>query len=321
LEAKMRAVTVSEYGGSPVVSQLPTPKPGPGQVLIRVEAASVNPMDRNIASGGMKEQMPGTFPMILGADVAGVVEALGEGAKRFSPGDEVFGQLFIAPLGSAGTYAEDVAVTEDAPLAAVPDGLDPVVAAALPTAGVTALDIVESLEPLAGKTVLIVGAAGGVGSFATQLAANAGAHVIANAHDSASERMRAYGAAETVDHNLASVMRAVATAHPDRIDILIDVASDADAFAELATLVKPGGTALTTKFAADSATLEAGGITGVNYLVNVSTDLLERVADELVAGRIVAPPITDISLDDVPAAFEAIGHGDGKTVITMGPKR
>jgi D-arabinose 1-dehydrogenase-like Zn-dependent alcohol dehydrogenase len=133
--------------------------------------------------------------------------------------------------------------------------------------------------------------------------------------------MRAYGAAETVDHNLDSVMRAVATAHPDRIDILIDVASDADAFAELATLVKPGGTALTTKFVANSATLEAGGITGVNYLVNVSTDLLARVAEELVAGRIVAPPITGIRLDDVPAAFDGIGHGDGKTVITMEPER
>jgi len=314
----MRAITISEYGGNPVVTELPKPKAGPGQVLIRVRAASVNPMDRNIAGGAMRERMPGTFPMVLGADVAGVVEALGEGATKFSPGDEVFGQLMVAPLGSAGTYAEDVAVTEEAPLAPVPAGLDPVVAATLPTAGGTALDIADLLEPLAGKTVLIVGAAGGVGSFATQFAANAGAHVIANAHESAGARMRSYGAAETVDHNLDSVMRAVAAGHPDGIDILIDVASDADAFAELATLVRRGGTALTTKFVADTATLDAGGITGVNYVLSASPELLERVADELVAGRIVTPPIRDIRLDEVPAAFEAIGHGDGKTVITMG---
>jgi NADPH:quinone reductase len=317
----MRAVAVSEYGGSPVVTELPKPKPGPGQLLIKIHAASVNPMDRNIAAGGMKEQMPGTFPMVLGADMAGVVEALGEGATKFSPGDEVFGQLFIAPLGSTGTYAEEVAVTEDAPLAPVPVGFDPMVAAALPTAGGTALDIVELLEPLAGKTVLIVGAAGGVGSFATQLAANAGAHVIANAHESADDRMRSYGAAETVDHNLDSVMHAVAAGHPDGIDILIDVASDADAFAELATLVKRGGTALTTTFVADVGTLADAGITGINYVVSVSPDLLERVADELVAGRITKPPITDIRLDQVPAAFEGIGHGDGKTVITMAEER
>lgn len=317
----MRAITISEYGGSPVVSELPRPTARRGQVLIKVHAASVNPMDRNIAAGGMKEQMPGTFPMVLGADLAGVVEALGEGATKFSPGDEVFGQLLIAPLGSAGTYAEDVAVTEDAPLAPVPAGLEPVVAAALPTAGGTALDIVELLEPLAGKTVLIVGAAGGVGSFATQFAANAGAHVIANAHESADERMRSYGAAETLDHNLHSVMRGVAAGHPDGIDVLIDVASDAEGFAELATLVKRGGTALTTKFVADNATLDAGGIIGVNYVVSVSPELLERVADELMAGRIAAPPIRDIRLEEVPAAFKAIGHGDGKTVITMGPGR
>ena len=313
----MRAITVSEYGQNPVVTELPKPKAGPGQLLIKVQAASVNPMDRNIANGWLKEQMGGTFPMVLGADVAGVVEAVGKGVKRFSPGDEVFGQLLVPPLGSAGTYAEAIAVTENAPLAPVPDGLDPVLAATLPTAGSTALDIVESLDPLAGKTVLIVGAAGGVGSFATQFAANAGAHVIANAHESADERMRSYGAAETVDHNLDSVMRTVAAAHPDGIDVLIDVASDADAFAELATLVKRGGTALTTKSAADTATLQADGITGVNYVVSVSTALLERVADELVAGRIVPPPIRDIQLDEVPDAFKGIGHGDGKTVITM----
>ena len=105
----MRAVAVSEYGGSPVVTELPKPKAGPGQLLIKVQAASVNPMDRNIANGGMKDRVPAMFPMVLGTDVAGVVEALGDGAKRFSPGDEVFGQLRIAPLGSAGTYAEDVA--------------------------------------------------------------------------------------------------------------------------------------------------------------------------------------------------------------------
>ncbi len=303
------------------MTELPRPKPGPGQLLIKVHAASVNPMDRNIADGGWREQMPGTFPMVLGADVAGVVEALGEGAKKFSPGDEVFGQLMVAPLGSAGTYAEEIAVTEDAPLAPVPVGLDPMVAAALPTAGGTALDIVDLLAPLAGKTVLIVGAAGGVGSFVTQFAANAGAHVIANAHDSADERMRSYGAAETVDHNLDSVMGAVRTAHPDGIDVLIDVASDAEAFAELASLVKRGGTALTTTFVAEVDALAADGITGVNYVLSVSPELLERVARELVAGRIAKPPIRDIRLDDVPGAFEGIGHGDGKTVITMRPDR
>ena len=175
----MRAVTVSEYGGTPVVGEIPAPEPGAGQVLIRMRAAGMNPMDATLASGAWRPA-PATFPMVLGADGAGVVERAGEGARRFSRGDELFGQLLIAPLGSAGTYAEYVAVTEEAPLARVPDGLDPVVTAALPTAGGAGLALVASLEPLAGKTVLIVGAGGGVGSFATQFAVNAGARVIAN---------------------------------------------------------------------------------------------------------------------------------------------
>lgn len=171
----MRAVTVTEYGATPAVAEIPAPEPGPGHVLIRLAAAGMNPMDRMLASGVWKP-MPAVFPMVLGADGAGVVAKLGEGASRFAVGDELFGQLLIAPLGSAGTYAERVAVPEDAPLAPVPSGLDDVVAAALPTALGTGLALVDLLQPLAGKTVLIKGAAGGVGSFATPFAANAGAH-------------------------------------------------------------------------------------------------------------------------------------------------
>src|SRR6185312_4543586 len=103
------------------------------------------------------------------------------------------------PLGSTGTYAQYVAVGEDAPLARIPAGLDPVTAAALPTVGVTAMQIAELLAPLDGKIMLIVGAAGGVGSFLTQLAAQAGAHVDAVAPTAEAERMRGYGAAETID--------------------------------------------------------------------------------------------------------------------------
>ena len=98
----MRAVTVTEYGATPAVAEMPTPVPGPGQVLIRLRAAGMNPMDRALASGAWKP-MPATFPMVLGADGAGVVEQRGPGASRFSVGDDLFGQLLIAPLGSAGT--------------------------------------------------------------------------------------------------------------------------------------------------------------------------------------------------------------------------
>jgi NADPH:quinone reductase-like Zn-dependent oxidoreductase len=296
--------------------ELPKPKPGPGQILIKIRGAGMNPMDRSISDGGWKAMMPATFPLVLGADVAGVVEAAGENTTTFSPGDVVFGQLFIAPLGSAGTYAEYVAVGEDANLARVPKNLDPVVAASLPTAGVTALEIVQSLGPLTGKTVLIIGAGGGVGSFATQFAAQAGAHVDANARADAAARMRMYGAAETFDHTTASLLDAVRRAHPDGIDAVIDLASDHDGFAAVASLVRRGGTALTTRYVADVESLANAGITGVNFQVSMSPGVLEQLADAVVAGRIVPPPIKRITLGDVPAIWSN-ARFDGKTVIVL----
>jgi NADPH:quinone reductase len=101
----MRAITVNEYGATPALAEIPTPMPGPKQVLLKVRAAGMNPMDRTLACGDWRP-MPATFPMVLGADAAGVVEEVGEGTSRFAVGDDLFGQLLIAPLGSAGTYAE-----------------------------------------------------------------------------------------------------------------------------------------------------------------------------------------------------------------------
>jgi NADPH:quinone reductase len=311
----MRAITVSSYGAAPLVTELPVPRAGPGQVLIATQAAGMNPMDMQIANGGWQDRVPAQFPMVLGADLAGTVREDGPGAARFAPGDEVFGQLLIPPLGSAGTYAQYVAAGEDAPLARMPAGLDPVTAAALPTVGVTAMQIAESLAPLDGKIVLIVGAAGGVGSFLTQLAAQAGAHVDAAAPAAQAERMRGYGAAETIDRAAMPLPDAVARTHPDGIDVLVDVASDAAQFAALAGHVRPGGIALTTRYLADQETLARAGVTGVNFQLSMTAPLLDRLASRVAAGSLVPPPITRVSLDDVPAVLA--GRTEGKTVITM----
>jgi NADPH:quinone reductase-like Zn-dependent oxidoreductase len=310
----MQAVAVTEYGADPVVIDLPKPKPGRGEILIRIQAAGVNPMDRQISDGGWKAMMPGTFPLVLGSDVAGIVESTGRNTSRFWPGDVVFGQLLIPPLGSRGTYAEYVAVSEGANLARVPERLDPVVAASLPTAGVTALDIVQSLQPLERRTVLIIGAGGGVGSFATQLAARAGAHVDAIAHADAARRLRIYGVAEPFDSAADALADAVRNAHPDGIDALIDLASDADGFAALASLVRPGGTAVTTRYVAHVESLARVGVTGVNFRVSMSPQGLEQLACSIVTGQIVAPPIRRIALHDVPSSH---ANFDGKTVIVL----
>jgi NADPH:quinone reductase-like Zn-dependent oxidoreductase len=278
----------------------------------------MNPVDRALADGAWQAIMAATFPMVLGVDVAGTVEDVGEGTSEFAVGDAVMGQLLVPPLGSSGTYAEFVAVSANATLALIPPGVSTVVAASAPTAGMTGLAIVDAVAPLEGKTVLIVGAAGGVGSFVTQFAANAGAHVIANARDDNAQRMHAYGAAETVDHTTGPLRDLVASAHPDGIDVLVDLANGAGEFARLAGLVRKGGIALTTLYVADAEALAAADVSAINFQVPSSAELLERVADALATDSIVPPPINRISLEQAPAAFGGEnGSFGGKTVIVI----
>lgn len=252
----MRAVTVSRFGELPKVVEASTPEAGPGQVLIKLAAASINPMDAKLASGEWRPA-PAIFPMILGVDGAGIVETAGKGTTRFVSGDKVFGQFFIPPIGASGTYAEFVAVSAEAPLARVPDGLDLVLAAVAPTAGGTGLSLVDLVEPLEDQVVLIIGAGGGVGTFATEFAVDAGASVIANINPLAEERMRSYGVSETILRSKVSVTEEVRRSHPDGVDVLIDLVSDAKAFASMAALVRPGGTAVTTQYVADLEALQS----------------------------------------------------------------
>jgi NADPH:quinone reductase-like Zn-dependent oxidoreductase len=315
----MRAVVVTEYRARAEAVDVPAPEVQAGQVLIKVLAAGMNPMDRAIADGAWESIMPANFPMILGADVAGTVEDVGEGTGRFAVGEAVMGQLLVPPLGSTGTYAEFVAVSERSTLTRTPSGMSAVVAASTPTAGMTGLSIVDALAPLDDKSVVIVGAAGGVGSFATQFAANVGAHVIANARADNTARMVAYGAAEVVDHSAGPLHELIDRAHPDGIDVLIDLANDADEFANLAGLVRAGGSALTTRYVADADALAANGVSALNFQVPASAELLERVANALVIDSIVPPPINRISLQQAPAvlAGENGSTFDGKTVIVV----
>jgi threonine dehydrogenase-like Zn-dependent dehydrogenase len=127
--------------------------------------------------------------------------------------------------------------------------------------------------------------------------------------------VRTYGAAETLDHTAVSVADAVEQTHPDGIDVLVDLASDANGFATLGALVRAGGTALTTRYFADTEALASRGVAGVNFRVGMSSEALERLADRVVTGAIVVPPITVIKLADVPT-LNPDAQTDGKTVIT-----
>jgi len=165
----MQTIAVHDFGATPTLTDLPEPKPDAGEVLVRVRASSVNGFDVATAAGMLKDMMEHRFPVVLGKDFAGTVEAIGAGASRFNVGDAVFGVVSKPYLGDGG-LGEYVVVGEQHGIAGVPDGVDLSVAGALGLAGTAALTAVDAVRPAPGETVLISGATGGVGALALQYA-------------------------------------------------------------------------------------------------------------------------------------------------------
>lgn len=310
----MRAVVVTEYGDEPHLAHVPIPQAHDDGLLIRIHAAGVNPMDIAIAAGAFKPAEP-QFPMILGADFAGVVEAAGAHATRFRTGDRVFGQLLIAPIGSTGTYAEYVACPEDAPLTLVPSGIDMLTAASLPTPGMTAVSLIDAVGPLSRRSVLIVGAAGGVGSLITQLAANAGARVTAVASAIDADRLKTYGAEEVIDHTTASVTDEISRHDPSGVDVLIDLANDRAEFERFVELLHTEGVAVSTRYAADPDATRTQRQRVLNFALNPTVDRLDAIGSAVATGRVIVPPLQAITLAD--AAGEVRRGAAVKTVIDV----
>jgi NADPH:quinone reductase len=221
----MKAVTLDAFDTPPRLrDDLPAPTPAPNEVLVRVHASSVNPADNGIAAGMLKQMgLEYEFPVILGRDYAGVVEQVGPAVTRYAVGDEVFGFLLHAnPAVHEGSWAELIAVPEDMFIGRAPEVVDLATAGAAPLAGIAAVMAIDSLELSDGETVLIVGATGGVGSLAVQLAATAGATVVAPALSEDEAHLRELGVSELLprDGDLAAAAR---ERHPYGFDAVLDL--------------------------------------------------------------------------------------------------
>ncbi|WP_385619945.1 NADP-dependent oxidoreductase [Streptomyces sp. P8-A8] len=227
---KYRAVEFAEYGGPEVlrVVEREMPRPGPGQVLVEVRAAGVNPLDWQLRSGAVAEMMPVEFPSVPGGDVAGVVADVGEDVTDFVVGDEVFGSI------GSGSYAE-FALAPAAQLARKPEGVSWEVAAGLPVAVNTAYQVLADLGVKSGETLVVDGAAGGVGSVAVQIARHLGATVIGTASERNHAYLRSLGA-EPVPYGEGFAERARAVAEKG-----VDAAFDAAGKGSLPALVELTG--------------------------------------------------------------------------------
>jgi len=199
--ATMKAVRIHAYGGPETLSyeDAPRPEPGKGELLVRVHAAGVNPVDWKVRAGYLRQRVDHVLPLILGWDLSGVVEGIGKGVRGFAVGDEVYSRPDIA---RDGAYAEYIVVRETE-VAKKPLALDHVQAAAVPLAALTAWQTLfdpKAIGLAGGQSVLIHGAAGGVGTFAVQLAKWHGAKVIATASAANHGLLRELGASEVIDY-------------------------------------------------------------------------------------------------------------------------
>lgn len=312
----MRALALASFDGQAAMMDVPEPTAGPGEVLVRLKAASVNAYDLGVAGGFMKDYLPYEFPAVIGNDVAGTIEALGDGVEGFSVGDRVFGTMGSKGSIHDGAFAELANPRAEA-ITIAPQGLSDPDAGSLGVAATTAMSAIEAIAPGEGSRVLVIGATGGVGSFAIQLAALRDAYVIASVRPGDERFVTDLGAAETVDYT-GDLISTISERYPDGIDAVIDAVNrDPGAFEALAGLVKNGGRATSVVGGAGDST-EMGGIAVSN--TGGHPPFLPALADLVVQGMVRVAIRRRYALDDAAEALHdfASQHTLGKLVISMG---
>jgi NADPH:quinone reductase-like Zn-dependent oxidoreductase len=274
---QVRAIVLDDID-TVAIRDVPVPRAGPNEVLVRVQAGSVNGFDLAVAAGRLKDMVDYVFPVTLGKDFAGVVVAVGEEVAEFGPGEEVFG--FVPGMALGGAFAEFAIVPADVALAPSPAGLD-------------------------------VASAGGVGSYVVQIAAAAGAYVIATARTSEDcAYLRDLGAADIVSPG---------DPYPVDVEGLVDLIHHADGAEALYARVASGGRVASATYTADVEALAGKGITGTNIMSPGDRALVGRLCGLVEKGKLRVPLSAQFTLDEGPAALAAhAGHKTGKIGLSIG---
>jgi NADPH:quinone reductase-like Zn-dependent oxidoreductase len=304
----MRAIRVDHFGGPEVLrlAEADRPAPAPGEVLVRVTAAGVNPVDYAVRSGAAGDRF-GSPPYIPGWDIAGVIEAAGPGTGSLGPGDRVYGMPRFPAM--AGAYAEHVTAPA-AHLAAAPGRIGDIEAAGLPLAGLTALQVLDLAGVVSGQRVLVHAAAGGVGHLAVQLAKARGAYVLGTARAGKHGFLRDLGIDEAIDYTAVAFEDAAKD-----VDLVIDAIGGEYGVRSL-SVIRPGGMiivirgGISTELAAAAA---AADIRAESYLVRPDGPGLARLAEFVDGGQLTA------AIDQLfPLARAADAHRSGETGRTRG---
>jgi len=308
----MKAIVIHQYGGPDVLKyeDVPRPEPKDDQLLVRVIAAGVNPVDGMIRSGMFAKGGNGAFPMILGGDIAGIIEKIGSKITKFKAGDPVFAYV---SLDNNGGYAQ-YALTTEHETAPKPKSLTYVQAAAVPIVALTAWQaLVDTAKLSAGQTVLIHGGSGGVGSFAIQIAKSRGAKVIATASTANQDLLKELGADVAIDYTKQKFENIAKD-----VDVVLDSIGK-DTLARSYGVMKKGGIIVSLVARLDQSELEKRGIRGTALSVEPQSEELAKIGELIDEKRIKVIVSQTFPLSEAMKAQEqvATGHTRGKIVLKV----
>lgn len=324
---RMQAMIIERFGGPEELrlAEVPQPRPGAGEVLIRIACAGVNPADWKIREGWLQQFVPLPFPHVLGFDGAGTIAALGNGVDGLCVGERVV-TASNQGKGAWGTYAE-YAVSDVDRVVPLPDAIDFRVAAALPTAGITSWEALFHVGGLrAGQRVLVNGGAGGMGSWCIQIAKMAGAAVAVTCGPGNLGYVRSLGADLAIDYRAQDVLAAVRGWAPEGVDLAVDTVGQGTLL-EAVELVKRGGiiapigTLIAGEAQPDTARAEARGVRIVPTMSSFERqgEQLRALVAALAAGHLRAPAIEVLPLAAAAEAQRRVqaGHVRGKIVLDV----
>lgn len=309
----MKAVRIHAYGNADMLhyEEAPFPDVAPDDVLVRVVAASVNPVDWKIREGYLKQMIPYQFPLTLGWDVSGVVEAVGQKVSRFQVGDAVFSRPDIR---RNGTYAEYVAIHEDE-VAHKPRTISHVEAATIPLAGIAAWEaMITTAGVTAGQRVLIHAASGGVGSIAVQLAKSRGAHVITTTSEKNRALVKSLGADEVIDYRTQKFEEAVRD-----VDVVLDTIGGQVQDASWSVL-SPGGILVSIISTPPQEKAKSLGVRSAFLFIQPSASILVQLAALIENGKLRPVIGAEFALSDIAKAhaLSQSGHAAGKIALYVG---
>lgn len=310
----MRAAQINEYGGPEVlqtVNDAPKPTPAAGQVLVAVQAASVNPFDGKVREGKLKNSSLLKLPATLGGDCAGTIAELGEGVSGWAIGDEVYGQANA--LSGQGSFAEFTPVKAES-LAAKPKSVNFITAAALPLTGVSAYQaLVEHAQLQKGQKVLIHGGAGGIGSYAIQLAKHLGAYVATTAAGSDTNYVKSLGADEVINFQTTDF----STQLKD-FDVVYDTVGG-DTYTKSYQVLKPGGVIVSMLMQPDETLMNQHKVRAIAQQTRTTTERLTKLAELVDSGALKVNIDKVFPLEQAGEALSYLqsGRHRGKVVIQV----